>query len=58
MRNRSAFVKKLFFVFTINLVLLSAGRAQTVAPTPAPKQLTIEQIFADGGITGRAPETT
>jgi len=50
-------VKKLFFVFTLNLlVLLSVGRAQTVAPV-APKQLTIEQIFAEGGITGRAPET-
>jgi dipeptidyl-peptidase-4 len=58
MLNRSAFVKKLLFVFTINLlVLLSAGRAQTVASTAAPKQLTIEQIFAEGGITGRAPET-
>ena len=57
MRNRSAFVKKLFFVFTINLVLLSAGRAQTVAPAATPKQLTIEQIFAEGGVTGRAPET-
>jgi len=50
-------VKKLFFVFTINLVLLSAGRAQTVAPAATPKQLTIEQIFAEGGVTGRAPET-
>jgi dipeptidyl-peptidase 4 len=50
-------VKKLFFVFTLNLlVLLSVGRAQNAAPA-APKQLTIEQIFAEGGITGRAPET-
>src|SRR5437660_11290425 len=58
MRNRSTFVKKLLLVFTINLlVLLSAGRAQTAAPqTAAPKQLTIEQIFAEGGVTGRAPE--
>ncbi|HMB82432.1 MAG TPA: DPP IV N-terminal domain-containing protein [Terriglobales bacterium] len=47
-------MKKCLFVFTINLlVLLSAGRAQTAAP----KQLTIEQIFAEGGVTGRAPET-
>jgi dipeptidyl-peptidase 4 len=54
MRNRSAFVKKLFLFFTINLlVLLSAARAQTTAR----KQLTIEQIFAEGGVTGRAPET-
>ena len=54
MLNRSACVKKFLFVFTINLlVLLSAARAQTAAA----KQLTIEQIFADGGIAGRAPET-
>src|SRR5713226_9330297 len=59
MLNRSAFVRKLFFVSTINLlVLLSAGHAQTAAPqTAATKQLTIEQIFAEGGVTGRAPET-
>jgi len=59
MLNRSAFVKKLFFVFTINLlVLLSAGHAQTAPPqAAAPKQLTIEQIFAEGGVTGRVPET-
>jgi len=54
MLNRSACVKKFLFVFTLNLlVLLSAASAQTAAA----KQLTIEQIFADGGITGRAPET-
>jgi dipeptidyl-peptidase 4 len=57
-RNRSAFVKRLFFAFTINLlVLLSAGHAQTIASPAAPKQLTIEQIFAEAGVTGRAPET-
>src|SRR6267378_8123588 len=61
MRNRSTFVKKLLFVFTaILLVLLSEGRAQTAAPQTiapaAPKQLTIEQIFAEGGLTGRGPE--
>jgi len=52
-------VRKLLFALVINLlVLLSAGRAQTAAPqTAAPKQLTIEQIFAEGGVTGRAPET-
>jgi dipeptidyl-peptidase-4 len=52
-------MKRLFFFVAINLlVLLSAGLAQTAAPqTAAPKQLTIEQIFAEGGITGRAPET-
>src|ERR1017187_9881897 len=59
MLNRSAFVKKLLLISVINLlVLLSAGRAQNAAPqTAAPKQLTIEQIFAEGGATGRAPET-
>ncbi|MFI5102363.1 MAG: DPP IV N-terminal domain-containing protein [Terriglobales bacterium] len=46
-------MKKLVFVITLNLLALSAGRAQTAAP----KQLTIEQIFAEGGVTGRAPET-
>jgi dipeptidyl-peptidase 4 len=56
-------VKKLFVTLAINLLTLSAGRAQTTAPqasapqTAAPKQLTIEQIFTEGGLTGRAPET-
>jgi len=52
-------MKRLFFFVASNLlVLLSAGLAQTAAPqSAAPKQLTIEQIFAEGGITGRAPET-
>jgi dipeptidyl-peptidase-4 len=54
-RNRGTFVKRLLVILSINLsVLLSAGHAQTPA---APKQFTIEQIFAEGGITGRAPET-
>ena len=50
-------MKNTVFVFTLNLVaVLSAVSAQT-APQTAPKRLTIEQIFAEGGITGRAPET-
>jgi len=54
MRNRTAFVKEHLFVFTLNLLLLlSAASAQSAAP----KQLTIEEIFAEGGVTGRAPET-
>jgi dipeptidyl-peptidase-4 len=62
MLNRSPFVKKFLFVCTLGLfVLPSVGRAQNVAQTAArsatPKQLTIEQIFAEGGVTGRAPET-
>src|ERR1039457_1010597 len=53
MRNRIRFVE-IVFVLALNfLLLLSAGHAQTAAP----KQLTIEQIFAEGGVTGRAPET-
>jgi Tol biopolymer transport system component len=58
MLNWSAHVKKLSFVFSINLlVLLAAARGQNVATAAVPKQLTIEQIFAEGGLTGRAPET-
>ena len=38
----------------ISLVLLSQLAAQTAVPA---KQLTIESIFAEGGLTGRAPET-
>jgi dipeptidyl-peptidase 4 len=54
MLNWSRFVKKQFLVFTLSLLaLLSAGQAQAAAP----KQLTIEQIFQEGGVTGRAPET-
>jgi dipeptidyl-peptidase 4 len=47
-------VKKLLLSSTLSLAgLLSPALAQTAAP----KQLTIEQIFAEGGVTGRAPET-
>jgi hypothetical protein len=54
MLKRSAHVKKLSFVFSINLlVLLAAARGQNVATAAVPKQLTIEQIFAEGGLTGR-----
>ena len=38
----------------ISLALLSQLAAQTAAPA---RQLTIESIFAEGGLTGRAPET-
>jgi len=58
MANWSVFVKILLLVFTLNLlVLLSTVSAQPAGPAATPKQLTIEQIFADGGVTGRAPET-
>jgi dipeptidyl-peptidase 4 len=55
MLNRSRFVTKtLLGVSSLSLaVLLSAASAQISAP----KQLTIEQIFREGGVTGRAPET-
>src|ERR1700678_9110 len=57
MPNRSMCLKKLLFVFAANLlVLISAAHAQNPATAP-PKRLTIEQIFAEGGVTGRAPET-
>src|SRR5271165_57537 len=52
------FVKKTLTALAISLLIsLSAAAAQSVAATAAPKQLTIEQIFAEGGVTGRAPET-
>ncbi len=58
MLNRSPFVKKVLLVFALNVsVLLFAASAQTGTSPAAPKQLTIEQIFAEGGVTGRAPET-
>jgi dipeptidyl-peptidase-4 len=51
-------VKNLFLVFVVNLLLFSASNAQNADPEPAaPKQLTIEQIFSEGGITGRSPES-
>ena len=46
-------MKKFLLLAMIHISLLfSVGRAQTAA-----KHLTIEQIFAEGGVTGRAPET-
>jgi dipeptidyl-peptidase 4 len=47
-------VKKLSSLILVVFAWLATLPAQTVAPL---KQLTIEAIFADGGITGRAPET-
>ena len=37
--------------------LISLAAAQSAAPIPARKPLTIEAIFAEGGLTGRPPET-
>lgn len=56
--NPTPFVKALFFLFTVNLSLLGFSPAQANAPrNNSSKQLTVEQIFAEGGVTGRAPET-
>ena len=52
------FVTKCLVVFTLNLLFsLSTGLAQSVPASEAPKRFTIEQIFAEGGVTGRSPET-
>ena len=42
------------FLFLLNFVY--AGVAQNVAPKDSKEPLTIESIFSEGGITGRAPE--
>ncbi len=47
-------MKKLPSLIFVVLALLATLSAQTAAPS---KQLTIEAIFAEGGLTGRAPET-
>jgi len=47
-------VKTLPSLILVVFAWLATLPAQTAAPS---KQLTIEAIFADGGITGRAPET-
>jgi dipeptidyl-peptidase-4 len=53
MLNWSAPVKKFLFVVAVNLLALSLpALAQS-----APKQLTMEQIFAEGELTGRGPES-
>ena len=54
----SAFVNWILVAFTIDFLLLTVSSAQTsVSQSGARKRLTIEQIFAEGGVTGRAPET-
>jgi len=47
-------VKKLLLIGICILQLFSILYAQTATPA---KQLTIDAIFAEGGLTGRAPET-
>ena len=53
-RIRGAFVKRLFAAAVLHLLLIANSSAQTATPA---KQLSIDAIFADGGITGRPPET-
>ena len=50
--RRSCRVKRPVLVFLIGCLVISVAAAQT-APE---KKLTIESIFADGGLTGRGPE--
>jgi dipeptidyl-peptidase-4 len=48
---------KLRYVFAVCCILARASFAQAPAPeNQAPKPLSIESIFAEGGITGRGPE--
>jgi dipeptidyl-peptidase 4 len=47
-------VKEYFCRLTIGLLVLLTPLSAQTAPA---KQLTIEQIFAEGGVTGRSPET-
>ena len=49
------FVKKVSCVLAFSL-LIAVSQLQAQAPASS-KQLTIDAIFAEGGITGRAPET-
>ena len=56
MVNRRRFLTKLIPIFTINLLFIFPA-ATSQNPSTAAKKLTIEQIFAEGGVTGRAPET-
>ncbi len=55
MLNRSAFVPRFFVAFLLTLGLFPAASAQAAA-APA-KQLSIDAIFSEAGLTGRAPET-
>ena len=54
--NKSRLFKSSLLVVFSCLLLLPNLPAQETAPPP-PKALTIESIFAEGGLTGRPPET-
>jgi dipeptidyl-peptidase-4 len=49
-------VKRVLLIF-ICLSQFAFSQSTATQPAVQPKQLTIEGIFAEGGITGRAPET-
>ncbi len=57
MLDRSAFVKRFVVVLAFNLLTLFAAAQSQNAPPATPRKLTVEQIFAEGGVTGRGPET-
>src|SRR5579872_3089687 len=55
---RKCFVSGLIRRIVMYSLLTSLAVAQSASPNaPARKTLTIEAIFAEGGITGRPPET-
>ncbi len=51
------FVNRLIRRVSLCFFLIPCAVAQSTTPSPAKKALTIEAIFAEGGITGRLPET-
>jgi dipeptidyl-peptidase 4 len=51
------FLRFIFAVVITSFVPVTFAVAQTTASPGAHNQLTIEKIFAEGGVTGRAPET-
>jgi len=54
--GESVLKQALLFFFFFSLVPAPCTHAQAPDPGAPQKRLTIEAIFADGGITGRAPE--
>ena len=51
-----AFIYRLILA-TSSILVCSAPAQQTAEQTQAPVDLTISNIFREGGLTGRAPET-
>ncbi len=50
-------MKRFVVVLAFNLLTLFAAAQSQNAPPATPRKLTVEQIFAEGGVTGRGPET-